>query len=217
MGKRQLTKREKDEIVDGIYKIQSSPAENKEEKYFKLYCKHEVNLEYIGASAIEDKLQDEVPETIEKLMDANIRVWVLTGDKQETAIEIAKSCRLIQEDMKDIKLSVSMNDRRKKINESDEQFEKRIADEKEVYKKELRENIQKGKIMIQNDVLYHTENEIFAQPLKNLKNRGTQITLVIDGPTLGLILEDEELGNLFLSLGLYSKSVVCCRVSPKQK
>jgi phospholipid-transporting ATPase len=32
-----------------------------------------------------------VPETIALLMEANIRVWVLTGDKQETAIEIGKS------------------------------------------------------------------------------------------------------------------------------
>jgi soluble P-type ATPase len=35
----------------------------------------------------------QVPETIEKLLEANIHVWMLTGDKQETAINIAKSCR----------------------------------------------------------------------------------------------------------------------------
>jgi len=38
-------------------------------------------LEYLGSSAIEDKLQDGVAETIENIMNANIRVWVLTGDK----------------------------------------------------------------------------------------------------------------------------------------
>ena len=38
-------------------------------------------------------------------MQANIRVWVLTGDKQETAIEIARSCKLIQEGMKEVILS----------------------------------------------------------------------------------------------------------------
>jgi phospholipid-transporting ATPase len=41
-----------------------------------------------------------VPETIAKLIESNVRVWVLTGDKQETAIEIGKSCHLIQENMK---------------------------------------------------------------------------------------------------------------------
>lgn len=40
-----------------------------------------------------------MPETIAKLIEASIKVWVLTGDKQETAIEIGKSCKLIQEDM----------------------------------------------------------------------------------------------------------------------
>ncbi|KAI0376675.1 phospholipid-translocating P-type ATPase [Hypomontagnella monticulosa] len=47
-----------------------------------------------GASAIEDKLQQGVPETIEKLRRANIKVWMLTGDKRETAINIAHSAKL---------------------------------------------------------------------------------------------------------------------------
>ena len=56
-------------------------------------------MEYAGSTAIEDKLQYGVPETIAKIMEASIKLWVLTGDKQETAIEIGKSCRLIQDDM----------------------------------------------------------------------------------------------------------------------
>eukprot|EP00092_Neocalanus_flemingeri_P037876 GFUD01041229.1.p1 GENE.GFUD01041229.1~~GFUD01041229.1.p1 ORF type:complete len:1159 (-),score=232.94 GFUD01041229.1:205-3681(-) len=54
----------------------------------------EGNLTLIGATAIEDKLQEHVPETIEKLLIADIHVWMLTGDKQITAENIAKSCRL---------------------------------------------------------------------------------------------------------------------------
>ena len=64
------------------------------------YDKYETNLSYVGATAIEDKLQNGVPETIDILLKAKIKVWVLTGDKQETAIEIGKSCSLIQNDMK---------------------------------------------------------------------------------------------------------------------
>lgn len=48
----------------------------------------------VGASAIEDKLQKGVPETIDKLRRANIKIWMLTGDKRETAINIAHSARL---------------------------------------------------------------------------------------------------------------------------
>lgn len=54
----------------------------------------EQGLELVGASAIEDKLQKGVPETIDKLRRANIRIWMLTGDKRETAINIAHSARI---------------------------------------------------------------------------------------------------------------------------
>lgn len=59
----------------------------------------EKDLILIGASAIEDKLQDNVKETIEALRKAGIKVWMLTGDKKETAINIGHSCGLIDEDM----------------------------------------------------------------------------------------------------------------------
>lgn len=54
----------------------------------------EQSLDLVGASAIEDKLQAGVPETIEKLRRANIKIWMLTGDKRETAINIAHSARI---------------------------------------------------------------------------------------------------------------------------
>jgi P-type E1-E2 ATPase len=57
-----------------------------------LYDNLEKSLTYVGSSAIEDKLQEGVAQTIDNIMRANIRIWVLTGDKQETAIEIGKSC-----------------------------------------------------------------------------------------------------------------------------
>jgi magnesium-transporting ATPase (P-type) len=71
----------------------------------------EKNLTLIGCSAVEDKLQDEVPETIRDFIKASkslliksnpqdIKVWMLTGDKLETAENIGYSCRLIQADFK---------------------------------------------------------------------------------------------------------------------
>lgn len=59
----------------------------------------ERNLTLIGATAIEDKLQDDVPETIDTLLRAGINFWLLTGDKQETAINIGYSCKLISRKM----------------------------------------------------------------------------------------------------------------------
>lgn len=59
----------------------------------------EKDMFLLGATAIEDKLQDGVPETIHTLQQAGIKVWVLTGDRQETAINIGLSCRLVTESM----------------------------------------------------------------------------------------------------------------------
>uniref|UniRef100_A0A8C6NLB8 Phospholipid-transporting ATPase n=1 Tax=Nothobranchius furzeri TaxID=105023 RepID=A0A8C6NLB8_NOTFU len=65
----------------------------------RVYEEIETNLMLIGATAIEDKLQDGVPETIAKLAKADIRIWVLTGDKKETAENIGYSCSLLTDDM----------------------------------------------------------------------------------------------------------------------
>ena len=62
----------------------------------------ERDMNLIGASAIEDKLQDGVPETIANLAVAGIKIWVLTGDKQETAINIGYSCQLLTEEMEEV-------------------------------------------------------------------------------------------------------------------
>ncbi|XP_064413920.1 phospholipid-transporting ATPase IB [Latimeria chalumnae] len=70
-------------------------AQNLEECYELI----EKNLLLLGATAIEDRLQAGVPETISTLMKAQIKIWVLTGDKQETAINIGYSCRLVSQSM----------------------------------------------------------------------------------------------------------------------
>ncbi|EJT96701.1 calcium transporting ATPase [Dacryopinax primogenitus] len=59
----------------------------------------EKDMFFLGATAVEDKLQEGVPDTIHTLQQAGIKVWVLTGDRQETAINIGLSCRLISENM----------------------------------------------------------------------------------------------------------------------
>ncbi|TSO98511.1 putative phospholipid-transporting ATPase IM [Bagarius yarrelli] len=60
------------------------------------------HLNLLGATAIEDKLQDGVAQTIEQLAKADIKIWVLTGDKQETAENIGYSCNLLREEMTDV-------------------------------------------------------------------------------------------------------------------
>ncbi|CAH8541080.1 unnamed protein product [Schistosoma rodhaini] len=80
-------------VVD-FYK--ASTALNDREAKLELVANEiEQNLQLLGATAIEDKLQTGVPHTISNLMRAGISIWVLTGDKQETAINIGYSCQLL--------------------------------------------------------------------------------------------------------------------------
>uniref|UniRef100_A0A8C3U3W0 Phospholipid-transporting ATPase n=1 Tax=Catharus ustulatus TaxID=91951 RepID=A0A8C3U3W0_CATUS len=76
----------------------SLATSHREEALDKVYEEIEKNLILLGATAIEDKLQDGVPETISKLSKADIKIWVLTGDKKETAENIGFSCELLTQD-----------------------------------------------------------------------------------------------------------------------
>ncbi|XP_077434526.1 phospholipid-transporting ATPase VB isoform X1 [Vanacampus margaritifer] len=58
----------------------------------------ETNLNLLGATGIEDRLQESVPDTILALREAGIKVWVLTGDKPETAVNIGYACRLLEDE-----------------------------------------------------------------------------------------------------------------------
>ena len=52
-------------------------------------------MEFLAVTGVEDRLQEKVLETIEKFRAAGIQVWMLTGDKLETAENIGESCKLI--------------------------------------------------------------------------------------------------------------------------
>ena len=144
----------------------------------------EHKLRYLGSTAIEDKLQEGVPVTIERMMEADIRFFMLTGDKLETAIEIAKSCKVIQDDMNVV---IICNSKREKIFKK---FQKIVN--------------------LQNIDLYAK-----VKTLRGIKQENQVIT--IDGSTLAIVLEDEELSDMFFHVSIRSKSIVCCRMSPLQK
>ncbi|XP_029405748.2 phospholipid-transporting ATPase ID isoform X4 [Bactrocera dorsalis] len=74
----------------------------REEKLNAMYEEIESDLILVGVTAIEDKLQDGVPQTIANLQMAGIKIWVLTGDKQETAINIGYSCQLLTDELADV-------------------------------------------------------------------------------------------------------------------
>ncbi|XP_041654122.1 phospholipid-transporting ATPase VB [Cheilinus undulatus] len=72
--------------------------DNREELVMDSAVQLETNLSLLGATGIEDRLQESVPDTIVALREAGIQVWVLTGDKPETAVNIGYACRLLEEE-----------------------------------------------------------------------------------------------------------------------
>ncbi|XP_074274505.1 phospholipid-transporting ATPase 3-like [Silene latifolia] len=155
----------------------------------------EKDLILIGSTAIEDKLQEGVPTCIETLARAGIKIWVLTGDKMETAINIAYACNLINNDMKQFIVTSETDDIRE-VEERGDQVE--IARYiKDVVKTQLKSCVDEAQ-----------------QTLRTLT--GPKLALVIDGKCLMYAL-DPSLRGMLLNLSLNCTSVVCCRVSPLQK
>ncbi|CAM0873060.1 unnamed protein product [Alopecurus aequalis] len=189
----------------------------------------ECNLTLLGATGVEDKLQDGVPEAIESLRQAGIKVWVLTGDKQETAISIGLSCRLLTQSMQSIIINGS----------SEFECQRLLADAKEKYGiksadfgKDYQnlEHLYNGdgtKLSSSNGQVSEsgTQNLQLTGAIANDKSEysekspncdGTDLALIIDGNSLVYILEKDLESELF-DLATSCKVVICCRVAPLQK
>ena len=82
-----------------LYDDALTDRRNKKSKLEEVEDLIETNLTLVGATAIEDKLQEGVPETIQFLRSVGIKVWVLTGDKIETAVNIGFSCGLLTDEI----------------------------------------------------------------------------------------------------------------------
>lgn len=82
IGQKKLEEKEYNEFWSEYQQLKVSNEKSRTRKLLKLYDLYEQNLDLVGVSGIEDKLQEGVPDTIYKLIDADIRIWVLTGDKQ---------------------------------------------------------------------------------------------------------------------------------------
>ncbi|CAN6855306.1 unnamed protein product [Brassica oleracea] len=93
---------EEDEYLEWSVKFKeaSSVLVDREWRIAEVCQRLEHDLYILGVTAIEDRLQDGVPETIETLRKAGINFWMLTGDKQNTAIQIALSCNFISPEPK---------------------------------------------------------------------------------------------------------------------
>eukprot|EP01127_Copromyxa_protea_P016071 TRINITY_DN4718_c0_g1_i2.p1 TRINITY_DN4718_c0_g1~~TRINITY_DN4718_c0_g1_i2.p1 ORF type:complete len:1147 (+),score=193.04 TRINITY_DN4718_c0_g1_i2:144-3443(+) len=97
------------------YAVAQSSTHGRDQLTAELAEKVEQNLILLGATAIEDRLQVNVPETLRDLLRADIKLWILTGDKQETAISIGRSCNVITDDMRVVKINTKSRRGAKRI------------------------------------------------------------------------------------------------------
>jgi magnesium-transporting ATPase (P-type) len=104
MGQRELSEREFLQWQESFQAAQVAPSAEREDALARAAERLEHGMKLVGATAIEDQLQLGVPAAIQTLRDAGIQVWVLTGDKMETAINIGLSSRLLDPDMFQLKL-----------------------------------------------------------------------------------------------------------------
>jgi phospholipid-transporting ATPase len=78
------------------YDEASTSLVDREKKIEASFVAIEKEMTLNGCTAVDDQLQNGVPEAVESLIDANIVIMVLTGDKQETAVSIGKASRIIR-------------------------------------------------------------------------------------------------------------------------
>ena len=181
----------------------------------------ETDLRLLGVTAIEDKLQEGVPESIEGLLKAGIKVWVLTGDKVETAINIGMSCNLLGSGMALIVIkSTTVEDTRQQIHDALRRFLPGSSDALHASAASLSETSQVDSTGSLLDTLDErmraiSESGTMERHLKRCRV-GNQFGLVIDGSSLKFALQDDVKRD-FLDLATRCKSVMCCRVSPLQK
>ncbi|SPO00024.1 related to ATPase II [Cephalotrichum gorgonifer] len=180
------------------YEAAAAAMENREEKMEAMADVIEQDLMLIGGTAIEDRLQDGVPDTIELLGRAGIKLWVLTGDKVETAINIGFSCNLLNNDLELIHLKVDEDD---DVGDSGDHFVRALE-------KELDEHLATFGMT--------GSDEELAAAKKSHEPPPPTHGLVIDGFTLKWVLHD-DIRQKFLLLCKQCKAVLCCRVSPAQK
>ncbi|CAG8521260.1 6113_t:CDS:10 [Diversispora eburnea] len=180
----------------------------------------EKDLTLLGATAIEDRLQDGVPECIAKLKRAGIKIWVLTGDKMETAISIGFSTYLLTRDMNLIII------RGGAYGEPGSAYEQMQNARDKFFPNDLAilKSVQAPPISsVSNLPRTSTSHarELSFSALSILSNTsGTKINghaLIIDGVALKYALEEPWSHQLLLELASRCKGVICCRVSPLQK
>lgn len=168
----------------------------------------ERELHLLGATAIEDKLQDGVPETVCLLRRASVKLWVLTGDKFATAVQVGRSCSLLCPSSAGAVLLQITGENADEVASS---ISGHLNDLSEgIYGHFLSESIPTSR---GRTALAGIEKTDDATVLDEQKAR--ELSIIVEGKALGHALESHR--GEFASLAFRANCVICCRVTPAQK
>ncbi|ORX36159.1 putative phospholipid-translocating ATPase [Kockovaella imperatae] len=171
----------------------------------------EQDLILLGATAIEDKLQDGVPEAISDLKRAGMKVWVLTGDKLETAVAIGYTTHLLTTETNLIIVREGARPIQDQLRDALDGFFgdnlSRHASRREAEHYDTAAPPQLDRINTGVRSLVGHDNG----------TRPGGFSLVIEGHALAHAFDDQETSDLLLALSTQCNTVICCRVSPLQK
>uniref|UniRef100_UPI0037E86E99 phospholipid-transporting ATPase ID n=1 Tax=Semicossyphus pulcher TaxID=241346 RepID=UPI0037E86E99 len=206
----------------------------REDRLAAAYEEIEQDMMLLGATAIEDKLQEGVPETIAILSLANIKIWVLTGDKQETAVNIGYSCKMLTDDMTEVFIisGHTVQSVRQELRRARERMIE-LSRTRDGGKEEGMEGWGEACFM-GNGFREGQEGDGTGggkqlqcpprpppppppPPPSNLMDSiSGEFALVINGHSLAHALE-ADMETEFVSTACACKAVICCRVTPLQK
>ncbi|TFK36370.1 phospholipid-translocating ATPase [Crucibulum laeve] len=189
--------------------------DNREEQIEAVSNELEQQLRLLGATAIEDRLQDGVPETIADLKRAGIKIWVATGDKLETAIAIGRSTNLIAHDSNIVIIrGGSSRPVEQQMLGAIEQF----FPESEFAMNEKNVNLPRTSREEERQIpLQRVNTGVSSIVGPENGERPGGFVLVVDGAALLEAFADEANKALLLRLATLCEGVICCRVSPLQK
>ncbi|XP_076004758.1 phospholipid-transporting ATPase VA [Genypterus blacodes] len=188
--------------------------QGREELLFESALRLETNLHLLGATGIEDRLQDGVPETIASLREAGLQIWVLTGDKQETAVNIAYACKLLEPEEEILTLNADSQEACALLLEESLHYiqAKFLCSSTDQAAKAFNTNFAAFEIYPTSSPPSSSSSTLFHTTPFMVHRLG----LVIDGRTLAYAL-DKSLEDKFLAVARSCRSVLCCRSTPLQK
>ncbi|KAI1899812.1 hypothetical protein AGOR_G00065600 [Albula goreensis] len=185
------------EYEDVCHRLNSAKLalQDRDRRLAEAYDAIERDFTLLGATAVEDRLQDKAADTIESMHKAGIKVWVLTGDKMETAAATCYASKLFRRSTQILELTT----------------------------KRTEEQSLHDVLFDLSRTVLRQQGSMTRDNLSGLSNNLHDYGLIIDGATLSAVMkpaQDDSSGNykeIFLEICRNCSAVLCCRMAPLQK